>query len=109
MVPLQILSAVLTFATATAATPWYSLLFRILSILFIGKLKDIPLIAAVAVVEYKRTKKVKWWRYVLYCITFPLFTVMGDLATWIALFSHVTWKPIPHKADIKISEIEEVI
>lgn len=41
-----------------------------------------------------------------YSLMFPIFSIMGDIATWIAVFCKVTWKPIPHHADIRIDEIE---
>ena len=62
--------------------------------------------AYVFIMERKRIMHIKWYKKVWYCITFPLFDVIGRLATIIALFSKVEWKPIPHNADISISDIE---
>ena len=106
MVPIQLLAAALGFALATDDPHWWSLCYKILGILFIGKIGDIPWIAAVVIAEHKRLKRMKRWKHILFCITFPIFTVIGDISMWIALFSKVTWKPIPHKSDIGIDDIK---
>ncbi len=41
-----------------------------------------------------------------YLLTFPLFDFIGDLAMWIALFSKVEWKPIPHTVDRTITDMQ---
>ena len=47
------------------------------------------------------------WKKVFYCITWPLFDIIGAVSVLIALFSHVEWKPIPHKADINIDMLSK--
>ena len=37
---------------------------------------------------------------------FPFFSMIGDISTCIAVFRKVSWKPIPHKASVKIEDLE---
>lgn len=60
----------------------------------------------VFVFEHKKIRHIKWYKKVWYCLTFPIFGLIGKLSFYIALFSKVEWKPIPHKASIRIDEIE---
>lgn len=62
--------------------------------------------AYVLIIEHKRIKKIKWYKAVWFCITFPFFDIIGKISTWIALFSKVEWKPIPHNSSININDIE---
>lgn len=64
---------------------------------------------AVFVFERKRIMKIKWYKKIWFCLTFPLFDTIGKIATLIAVFTKVEWKPIPHTAAISISEINDKI
>lgn len=57
-------------------------------------------------IERKRIKKVKFIKKVWYCLTWPLFDIIGNISMYIALFTKVTWKPIPHDSKINIDEVE---
>ncbi len=70
--------------------------------------KAIILAAYIFIAEYKRIMPIKWYRKVWYCITFPIFDLIGKLSLIIALFKKVEWKPIPHHASVKISQIEKL-
>ena len=59
------------------------------------------------ILEYKRLAKIKWDRALYYSVMFSLFGIVGDIATWVALFSKVTWKPIPHEDGVHIDDVEE--
>ena len=61
----------------------------------------------VFILEHKRIINIKWYRKLWYIITFPIFDLIGKLSTFIALFSKVEWKPIPHKESINIDEFKE--
>lgn len=50
---------------------------------------------------------IKWYKKVWYCITFPIFDLIGKLSMIIALFTEVEWKPIPHNASVSISEYNQ--
>ncbi len=62
--------------------------------------------AYIYIVEYKRIKKIKWYRKIWFCFTFPIFDVIGRLVMIIALFRRVEWDPIAHKSAKDIEQIE---
>lgn len=61
--------------------------------------------AYIFIIEHRRIMKIKWYKKVWFCITFPIFEIIGKLSMYIALFRKVEWKPTPHKAGISISEL----
>jgi len=69
--------------------------------------KGIVLAAYIFIAEHKRIMPIKWYKKVWYCITFPIFDLIGKLSLIIALFRKVEWKPIPHHASVKITQIEK--
>ncbi len=69
----------------------------------------IPLAVLLFILEHRRLEKIKWYKAIFYSLMFPFFSIVGDIATWIALFSRVTWKPIPHDTDVCIDELEDKI
>ncbi len=85
---------------------WISLAVTLFEILIFEHLGTIPMALIVFITERKRLPKIKWYKKLYYSLMFPLFSIIGDISTWIAVFGKVTWKPIPHRADIKIEEIE---
>lgn len=42
-----------------------------------------------------------------FVLTFPLFDIIGRFSTFVALFRHVDWKPIPHNSEITIDDIRQ--
>ena len=109
MLPLNIAAAVLTYATNGTVEQWWDYAWKVFTVMFAGKLADILRAVIIMAAEYKRCKKLKWWQYIYVCLSFPIFGWIGDIATWIALFTKVTWKPIPHKSPIKIEDIEKSV
>lgn len=69
--------------------------------------KGMILAAYIFIAEYKRIMPIKWYKKLWYCLTFPIFDLIGKLSLIIALFRKVEWKPIPHHASVKISQIEK--
>jgi len=63
--------------------------------------------AYVYIIEHKRIPKIKWYKKVWFCLTFPIFDMIGRLSMVIALFTKVEWKPIPHNSDVKISDMSD--
>lgn len=59
------------------------------------------------IIEHKRIKKIRWYKKIWYCMTFPMFDAIGRLSMCIAVFKKVEWKPIPHNSNIKISELHK--
>lgn len=62
--------------------------------------------AIVLILEQRRIKKMRWYRQVWFCITFPIFDLIGKLTTLMALFMKVDWKPIPHKVAIGVDKVK---
>ncbi len=63
--------------------------------------------AYVFIIEHKRIMKIKWYKKVWFCLTFPIFDLIGKISMYIALFKKVEWKPTPHHAGISISELNQ--
>lgn len=63
--------------------------------------------AYVFLVERKRIMPIKWYRKLWFCLTFPLFDFIGKIASCIALFTKVEWKPIPHNANVSIAQLDK--
>lgn len=69
-------------------------------------IKRIWMAVYVFLVEYERIVYIPLYKKILYCLTWPCFDFIYRYATYIALFSKVTWKPIPHTSDVKIGDIK---
>jgi len=81
---------------------WWRLFYRI------GKyIENIWLAVYIFIVEHKRIKKMSIWKKIFYCITWPIFDIIGRYTTYAALFMKVTWKPIPHNSNITIDELNK--
>jgi len=79
---------------------WWRLFYRI------GRyIENIWLAAYIFIVEHKRIKKMSIWKKVLYCITWPVFDIIGRYTTYAAVFMKVTWKPIPHNSKVTIDDL----
>ena len=59
------------------------------------------------VMERKRIQPIKWYKKIWFCLTFPLFDVIGRFSVLVAFFKKVEWLPIPHKVNIKIDDIKQ--
>ncbi|MDP4118351.1 MAG: glycosyltransferase family 2 protein [Bacillota bacterium] len=63
----------------------------------------------VFITERGRIKKISLWKKIWYSIMWPFFDIIGAWSLYIALFTKVTWKPIPHKSKINIEDVNEGI
>ncbi len=81
------------------------LLFFTVAWIFSSYFDGILTAAYVFIIEHRRIKPIKWYKKLWFCLTFPLFDLIGRLAITIALFIKVDWKPIPHKAALSIDEV----
>ena len=54
--------------------------------------------AYLLVTEKRRLPQLSLWRNLLYCITFPIFDIIGKITYCMAAITHVEWTPIPHNA-----------
>ena len=59
----------------------------------------------VFIIERKRIKKISLSKKILYSLTWPIFDIIGRYTTYVAVFKHVEWKPIPHNSNITIDDI----
>lgn len=60
----------------------------------------------VFIVERKRIKKITLPKKILFCLTWPTFDMIYRYSMYIAVFTKVTWKPIPHTSKVTIEDIE---
>ncbi|MDD6094347.1 MAG: glycosyltransferase family 2 protein [Clostridia bacterium] len=77
-----------------------------LSWLLYSYLSSILLAAYVFIAERRHIAKTSFIKKVWFCITFPMFDIIGKIATVIALFGKVEWKPIPHKVSISVDKVK---
>lgn len=56
--------------------------------------------------EHKRIKPMSIWKKLWFCITFPIFDMIGRIASLIAVFIKVDWKPIPHNSEVTIEDLQ---
>jgi len=96
----------LCVAEGKFSSEWFLLLFEVLNILIFEHFGVIPMGLLICFLERKRMKKLKWYQYLWYSLMFPIFGMIGDVATLIAVFTKVTWKPIPHNSNVCIEELE---
>ncbi len=54
--------------------------------------------------ERKHLPKLPWYRIIWFCLTFPLFDIIGRISMVIALFCRIEWNPIPHNRPLQIKE-----
>lgn len=73
----------------------------------VGYLATIPMAVLLLWTERERLPRLSSAKAVLYCAAWPIFTVLGDLGYLIAFFTKVSWKPIPHRAAIRIGELSQ--
>lgn len=86
---------------------WIGLLWQIFRTLLFEHFSTIWMGAVLFFTERKRLQKVKWYRMVFDCLMFPMFGIIGDVVTLIAIFKKVSWTPIPHTADVRIEELNQ--
>ncbi len=72
---------------------------------FYTYLKGILEAAYVYIIEHKRIGHIPLYKKVWFCITFPIFDLIGKLSMLIALFTKVEWKAIPHTSSVNIDDI----
>ena len=56
------------------------------------------------IIERSRIPKMPLYKKAWFCLTFPIFDIIGKWVILIALFMKVEWKPIPHTIATKIEE-----
>lgn len=67
------------------------------------------LAAYVLVMEHRRLQRLPIGKATLDCLLFPVFDLIGLLSSVAALFVKVEWKPIPHRIDRSMEEMEDSV
>lgn len=80
---------------------WFRLCFRIGRYFYC-----IPVAIYLFFIERKRIIKMSIPKKLLYCLTWPVFDIIGRYSQYAALFVKVTWKPIPHNSKVRIEDIK---
>ncbi len=75
--------------------------------LILKPLSNIPQALLLLFTERKRMQRCRIGRLIWLSVAFPIFTVIGDITTWLAVFMKVTWTPIPHDASLTIEQMKE--
>ena len=73
---------------------------------FITYIKNVITAIYVFIIEHKRIEHIPLFKKIWYCITFPLFDIIGKFSLLVALFKKVEWKAIPHTSSVKIEDIK---
>lgn len=69
--------------------------------------RSVLVAAYVFFMERKHIGHIPWYKKFWFCLTFPLFDIIGRLAMVIALFTKVEWKPIPHHVTVGIDDVNK--
>ena len=72
---------------------------------FVTYFKNIITAAYIFIIEHKRIEHIPLYKKLWFCLTFPIFDIIGRFSLLIALFKKVEWKAIPHTSSIKIDDI----
>ena len=81
-------------------TIWFRILYRI-TIYLSNSLMAIYLF----IIEDKRIKKMSLKDKIWFTLMWPWFDIIGRYTTYVALFTKVTWKPIPHESKVTIDDL----
>ncbi len=100
------LLSLLTLIAASDGAPSVSALIGNLLIALISSMVSSIIIAAYTLfMERRHLPRMPLHKALWYCLTFPIFDVMGQISMVIALFTKVEWKPIPHNRSIRMDDI----
>lgn len=58
-------------------------------------------------IERKRIEHIPFFKKAWFCITFPLFDIIGRFSLLVAIFKKVEWKTIPHTSNVTIEDIRK--
>lgn len=81
-------------------TIFYNFIYRIFGYFF-----NMFMAVYLFIIERNRIKKISFIKKIWFILTWPLFDVIGRYSQYIAVFTKVTWKPIPHDSNISIEDV----
>lgn len=99
---IDVIPGVAAFFTSVGITILWRVLSRISQ-----HIEKMVVAVYVFIVEHNRIISIPWYKKIWFCITWPAFDIIHRYTTYIALFTKVTWKPIPHTSKITIQDIEQ--
>lgn len=73
---------------------------------FVSYFKNIFTAVYIYFIERKHIQHIPFFKKVWFCLTFPIFDIIGKFSLLIALFKKVEWKAIPHTSNVKITDIK---
>lgn len=72
---------------------------------FVTYFKNIITAVYIFIIEHKHIEHIPFLKKVWFCLTFPIFDIIGKFALLIAMFKKVEWKAIPHTSSVSINDI----
>ena len=96
------LLSLLTAPNGATAIP--SLIGNLLFALMSSMGGSVLIAAYTLFMEQRHLPRMPLYKFIWYCLTFPMFDVMGRISMIIALFTKVDWKPIPHNRSIRMDD-----
>ncbi len=102
-----ILKLALFIMAGAAIGEYFGLLYDTVYWIMYSYASNILTAVYVFVFEHKRIPKMGFFKKVWFCLTFPIFDIIGKWSIFFALFMKVEWKPIPHTVATSIDEISE--
>lgn len=74
---------------------------------FVSYFKNIFSAVYIYFIERKHIEYIPFFKKVWFCLTFPIFDIIGKFSLLIALFKKVEWNAIPHTSSVKIEDIRK--
>ena len=93
--------------TGAAAARYGSLIYWLIYWEIYSYVSGIITAVYVFAIEHKRIPKMSFIKKLWFCITFPIFDVIGKISMLVAIFVKVEWKPTLHTSSIRIEELSQ--
>lgn len=105
---IQLLIALGTAIILFTPPNWLQLAGYVMGIFGLGRyFANVAAAIYVFIAERKRIKPMSFWKKLWFCLTFPIFDIIGRISSLIAVFMKVEWKPIPHDSRITIEDLQK--
>lgn len=106
----RILTRILTITLAFLACDYWGgvkgLLIFYASYIFKAFLSGVGLVLLVLICYRKQLGKMPVWKTIWHTLLFFLFDIIGNFTYYIALFTKVEWKPIPHDTVMEMDKLD---
>ena len=98
--------ALLLLSGVTSST-WQAFVWSLGLDLLLDYISRLLIPVYVTVTERHRMPKMPWYKKLVGCLLWPIFPLIGDISMLLACVHRVEWKPIPHRADVSIEQLEQ--